>query len=108
MLEPGRSVIADAGLVLTTVRNIKPLCDSGDIYFDIERENRLPDYRRLPPDVAPGEVLALLNAGAYSLAQMFPYNGGPLPAAVMIDEKGQSQLIHRCDAYEDLITSDCW
>ncbi|HTG87289.1 MAG TPA: hypothetical protein VL907_09665, partial [Pyrinomonadaceae bacterium] len=89
VLEPGRSVIADAGLVLTTVRNIKrrpetgdvwlltdagynimlsmnnykwyyhlisasragepydreykvagPLCDSGDVYFDIEREGR--------------------------------------------------------------------
>ncbi len=85
-----------------------PLCDSGDVYFDIERENRLPDYRQLPPDVAPGEVLALLNAGAYSLAQMFPYNGRPLPAAVLIDEEGQARLIRRRDVYEDLIASDCW
>ncbi|HKS10855.1 MAG TPA: hypothetical protein VJS13_14985, partial [Pyrinomonadaceae bacterium] len=133
LLEPGRSVIADAGLVLTTVRNIKtrpetgdvwlltdagynimlsmnnykwyyhlisasradapyareykvagPLCDSGDVYFDIEREGRLPDYRKLPADVLPGEVLALLNCGAYSLAQMFHYNGRPLPAAILI------------------------
>src|SRR6266480_4826194 len=94
LLEPGRSIIADAGVVLTTVRNIKrrpetddvwlltdagynlmlsmnnykwyyhlisashageqpdveykvagPLCDSGDVYFDIERHGRLPDYR---------------------------------------------------------------
>ena len=55
-----------------------PLCDSGDVYFDIEREGRLPDYRKLPEDVGPGEVLALLNCGAYSLAQMFHYNGRPL------------------------------
>src|SRR6266511_5840560 len=90
LLEPGRSVIADAGLVLTTVLNMKrrpetgdvwlltdagynlmlsmnnykwyyhlvsasragephnrdykvagPLCDSGDVYFDIERCGRL-------------------------------------------------------------------
>jgi len=103
LLEPGRSIIADAGLVLTTVRNTKgrpetgdiwlltdagynimlsmnnykwyyhlisasragepyqrdykvagPLCDSGDVYFDIEREGRLPDYRRLPNNVEPG------------------------------------------------------
>src|SRR4029453_19305612 len=109
-LEPGRSVIADAGLVLTTVLNMKqrpetgdvwllteagynlmlsmnnykwyyhtisasragephesdykvagPLCDSGDVYFDIERGGRLPDYRKLPAKVKPGEVLALLN-----------------------------------------------
>ncbi|HKR59822.1 MAG TPA: diaminopimelate decarboxylase [Pyrinomonadaceae bacterium] len=157
LLEPGRSVIADAGLVLTTVRNIKrrpetsdvwlltdagynlmlsmnnykwyyhlisascaeashdenykvagPLCDSGDVYFDIERGGRLPDYRLLPTNVQPGEVLALLNSGAYSLAQMFHYNGRPLPAAVLIEEKGEVQLIRRRDTYEDLITNDIW
>ncbi|MGI8733888.1 MAG: diaminopimelate decarboxylase [Pyrinomonadaceae bacterium] len=157
LLEPGRSVIADAGLVLTTVRNIKrrpetgdvwlltdagynlmlsmnnykwyyhlisassaealasenykvagPLCDSGDVYFDIERGGRLPDYRLLPENVKPGEVLALLNSGAYSLAQMFHYNGRPLPAAVMIQEDGTAELIRRRDSYEDLVTNDVW
>ena len=152
LLEPGRSVIADAGLVLTTVRNIKRrlrrliralrrripapvdehyngttlhlcstrlrarrdrykvpgLCDSGDVYFDIERMGRLPDYRRLPADVRPGETLALLNSGAYSLAQMFPYNGRPLPSAVMVREDGHVHLIRRRDSYDDLIASDVW
>jgi diaminopimelate decarboxylase len=157
LLEPGRSNIADAGLVLTTVRNIKrrpetgdiwlltdagynlmlsmnnykwyyhlisassaeapaeenykvagPLCDSGDVYFDIERGGRLPDYRLLPNNVQPGEVLALLNSGAYSLAQMFHYNGRPLPAAVLIDDDGTPQLIRRRDTYEDLVTNDIW
>jgi diaminopimelate decarboxylase len=155
LLEPGRSVIADAGLVLTTVRNIKsrpetgdvwlltdagynimlsmnnykwyyhlisasragapyardykvagPLCDSGDVYFDIEREGRLPDYRKLPDHVGPGEVLALLNCGAYSLAQMFHYNGRPLPAAVLVRENGSVSLIRRRDTYDDLIAND--
>ena len=157
LLEPGRRVIADAGVVLTTVRNIKrrpetndmwlltdagynillsmnnykwyyhlisascataahnseykvagPLCDSGDVYFDIERHGRLPDYRRLPAQVQPGEVLALLNAGAYSLAQMFPYNGRPLPAAVMVREDGTTDVIRKRDTYEDLLASDLW
>jgi diaminopimelate decarboxylase len=157
LLEPGRSIIADAGLVLTTVRNIKrrpetgdvwlltdagynlllsmnnykwyyhlisasraadtpdsnykvagPLCDSGDVYFDIEREGRLPDYRSLPAHVQPGEVLALLNSGAYSLAQMFHYNGRPLPAAVMVREAGRVDLIRRRDTYDDLVTNDVW
>ncbi len=157
LLEPGRSVIADAGLMLTTVRNIKrrpetsdvwlltdagynlllsmnnykwyyhlisasraaaphntdykvagPLCDSGDVYFDIERGGRLPDYRKLPEGVQPGEMLALLNSGAYSLAQMFPYNGRPLPAAVMVREGGRVDLIRRRDSYEDLVASDVW
>jgi diaminopimelate decarboxylase len=157
LLEPGRSVVADAGLVLTTVRNIKrrpetgdvwlltdagynlmlsmnnykwyyhlisasrageqpqvdykvagPLCDSGDVYFDIERGGRLPDYRKLAARVEPGEILALLNSGAYSLAQMFPYNGRPLPAALMIRENGKPDLIRRRDSYEDLLASDIW
>ncbi|MEJ7578732.1 MAG: hypothetical protein WKF74_17180, partial [Pyrinomonadaceae bacterium] len=85
-----------------------PLCDSGDVYFDIEREGRLPDYRKLPADVRPGELLALLNSGAYSLAQMFPYNGRPLPAAVMVRDGGKVDLIRRRDSYEDLITGDAW
>jgi diaminopimelate decarboxylase len=157
LLEPGRSIIADAGLVLTTVRNIKrrpetgdvwlltdagynlllsmnnykwyyhlisasraaatpdsdykvagPLCDSGDVYFDIEREGRLPDYRCLPAHVQPGEVLALLNSGAYSLAQMFHYNGRPLPAAVMVRDAGRVDLIRRRDTYDDLVANDVW
>jgi diaminopimelate decarboxylase len=85
-----------------------PLCDSGDVYFDIERGGRLPDYRRLPAEVKPGEVLALLNSGAYSLAQMFPYNGRPLPAAVMVRPDQSVDLIRRRDTYEDLIAQDIW
>jgi diaminopimelate decarboxylase len=85
-----------------------PLCDSGDVYFDIEREGRLPDYRRLPELVQPGEVLALLNSGAYSLAQMFPYNGRPLPAAVITHKDGSAGLARRRDSYEDLLTGDVW
>src|SRR5207237_2590609 len=33
LLEPGRSIIADAGLVLTTVRNIKTRPETGDIWL---------------------------------------------------------------------------
>ncbi|MDQ1613203.1 MAG: D-ornithine/D-lysine decarboxylase [Pyrinomonadaceae bacterium] len=157
LLEPGRSIVSDAGLVLTTVRNIKrrpetgdvwlltdagfnlllsmttykwyyhlvsaaradaphdtsykvagPLCDSGDVYFDIEGGSRLPDYRQLPANVRPGETLALLNSGAYSLAQAFPYNGRPLPAAVMVRDGGKVDLVRRRDTYEDLLAGDIW
>ncbi len=85
-----------------------PLCDSGDVYFDIERGGRLPDYRKLPAGVRPGELLALLNTGAYTIAQMFPYNGRPLPAAVMVREGGHADIIRKRDSYEDLFAGDVW
>lgn len=167
LLEPGRSIIADAGVCLTTVRNSKrrplseseiqnpkskikadhwlltdagfnillsmetykwyyqlisaerssdehtfpykvagPLCDGGDVYFDIEGDGRLPDYRLLPTDVEPGHVLALLNCGAYSLAQASQYNGRFLPAVVLIGESGQAKVIRSRETFEDLIASD--
>jgi len=83
-----------------------PLCDGGDVYFDIEGLNRLPDYRLLPENVQPGEILALLNCGAYSLAQMSQYNGRFLPAVVLIKESGEVESVRRRDSYEDLIAND--
>ncbi len=83
-----------------------PLCDGGDVYFDIEGMNRLPDYRLLPENVQPGEILALLNCGAYSLAQMSQYNGRFLPAVVLIKEGAKVELVRRRDNYENLITND--
>lgn len=164
LLEPGRSIIADAGICLTTVRNHKarpvseqtgnsklkpenwlltdagfnillsmetykwyyhlisaerahsehsfpykvagPLCDGGDVYFDIEGECRLPEHRLLPTDVKPGEILALLNCGAYSLAQASQYNGRFLPPVILIREDGEAELIRRRETFEDLIQND--
>ena len=175
LIEPGRSVISDAGICLTTVHNTKqrpvsqsrvekrekrkeeedklstdfwlltdagfnillsmetykwyyhlisasranenhnfpykvagPLCDGGDVYFDIEGAGRLPDYRLLPETVAPNEVLALLNCGAYSIAQMFQYNGRFLPCVVLTKESGEVELIRKRDTFEDLINNDVY
>ena len=85
-----------------------PLCDGGDVYFDIEGEGRLPDHRLLPENVQPDEVLALLNCGAYSIAQMFQYNGRFLPSIVLTKENGEVELIRKRDAFEDLINNDIW
>jgi len=158
LLEPGRSIIADTGICLTTVRNVKsrpnaeggedrwlltdagfnillsmetykwfyelicaeradgphdasykiagPLCDGGDVYFDIEGENRLPEFRQLPSNIGPGEVLALLNCGAYSLSQASQYNARFLPAVVLVNADGTPTLIRRRDNFEDLVAAD--
>jgi len=54
------------------------------------------------------EVLALLNAGAYSFSQMFAYNGRPLPAAVLVRQGGKAEVIRRRDSYEDLLFNEVW
>ncbi len=85
-----------------------PLCDGGDVYFDIESLRRLPDHRLLPASVQTNDVLALLNCGAYSIAQMFQYNGRFLPAVVLIDDHGTPKLIRKRDNFEDLVGNDIW
>jgi diaminopimelate decarboxylase len=83
-----------------------PLCDGGDVYFDLHGEGRLPDCRLLPANVEVGEVIAMLNTGAYTMSQMTAYNGRPFPAAVMVEEGGKVQVIRKRDSYEDLINNE--
>lgn len=85
-----------------------PLCDSGDVYFDIEQGTRLPNYRLLPEGTGAGELLALLNTGAYALDQASQYNGRPIPSAVMVKESGEVRVIRRRESYEDLFYRDQW
>ena len=90
----------------TPYRMAGPLCDGGDVYFDIEGKGRLPDHRLLPSGTGVGDVLALLNCGAYSVSQMYPYNGRALPAVVMVGEDGKVRLIRKRDVYEDLLRNE--
>jgi diaminopimelate decarboxylase len=83
-----------------------PLCDGGDVYFDLHGEGRLPDCRLLPADVQVGEVIAMLNTGAYTMSQMTAYNGRPFPAAVVVEDGGKVQVIRKRDSYEDLINNE--
>jgi diaminopimelate decarboxylase len=85
-----------------------PLCDSGDVYFDIEQGTRLPNYRLLPEGTGVGDVLALLNTGAYALDQASQYNGRPICAAVMVRASGEVAIIRHRQTYEDLYSKDEW
>lgn len=83
-----------------------PLCDGGDVYFDLHGDGHLPDCRLLPSGVEVGEVIAMLNTGAYTASQMTAYNGRVFPAAVLIEEDGKVEVIRRRDTYEDLILNE--
>jgi diaminopimelate decarboxylase len=59
---------------------------------------------RMPP-LAPGDVIAMPAAGAYSLAMASNYNYNLRPAVVMVHD-GAARLIRRREAYEDLLATE--
>ncbi|MFB3916058.1 MAG: diaminopimelate decarboxylase [Terriglobales bacterium] len=143
LLEPGRSIVGPAGVLLTRVLYQKsndgkrflvvdaamndlirpalygahhevvavtnrarsralaydivgPVCESGD-FFARDREM---------PAVKAGDLLAILDAGAYGMSLASNYNSRPRPAEVMVD--GRSiRLIRRRESIADLISSEC-
>jgi diaminopimelate decarboxylase len=74
---------------VTVVGNI---CESGDI---------IAKDRPLPP-LQVGDILAVLDAGAYGYAMSSNYNNRLRPAEVLIRQNGEAELIRRRDTYEDL------
>jgi diaminopimelate decarboxylase len=78
-----------------TVDVVGPVCETGDFFA---RD------RKLAP-LAPGDLVALLDAGAYGMAQSSNYNSRPRPAEVLI-EGGQARLIRRRETMADLLTPE--
>ena len=71
---------------------VGPVCESGDFFA---RE------RKLPP-VKQGELLVILDAGAYGFSMSSNYNGRTRPAEVLVKEKNW-WLIREREDYQDLI-----
>ena len=90
----------------SSYRMAGPLCDGGDVYFDLHGDGHLPDCRLLPKNMHVGEVIAMLNTGAYTMSQMTAYNGRPFPAAVLVDDDGKIEVIRKRDSYEDLLMNE--
>jgi len=181
IVEPGRSLVADAAVLLSSVVNVKsrggardgarwllldagfnvmgdqfaykwyfhmvnasraeaphdtpfrvggPLCDGGDVFFDVDGESqlaallsempdladrvpalrrllvRLPSHRALPAETTVGDVLCFLDVGAYGVDQVTAYNGRPAPAVVMLDEAGRDHVVRRAQTVADLMVHD--
>ena len=119
MMEPGRSLVGNAGVLLTEVQYLKPgdaksFCIVDAAMNDLMRPAMYEawmaiepcEQRDAPPQrwdvvgpvcesgdwlgrdrhfaVEPGDVLAVLSAGAYGMAMASNYNTRPRAAAVMI------------------------
>ena len=140
VLEPGRALVANAGLLLTRVLYRKtsgakrfliadaamndlprpslygarhavlaareglgtcegdlvgPICETGDF---LARERRLPD-------AAPGELLAVLSAGAYCRSMASDYNSRPRAAEVLV-RGAEAHLIRARETLEDLTAGE--
>jgi diaminopimelate decarboxylase len=140
-VEPGRYLVCDASILLTTVNTIKvtpsrkfvgvdagfntlvrptmygsyhpilvankldsaeketydvagPICESGDL---LARD-------RAMPKVEEGDLLAVLNAGAYGFSMSSQYNSRPRAAEVMI-RQGKDVLVRNREQLSDLIAS---
>lgn len=76
-------------LAQTVVGNI---CESGDI---IARDRMLPPMRT-------GDIIGILDAGAYGFSMASNYNERLLPAEVLITDSGDLKLIRRRQTIADL------
>jgi diaminopimelate decarboxylase len=83
---PGRPRVADV---------VGPVCESGDFFA---RD------RKLPP-VEPGDLVALLDAGAYGMAQSSNYNSRLRPPEVLV-EGARARLIRRRETIADLLAPE--
>jgi diaminopimelate decarboxylase len=141
LLEPGRFLVAQAGLLLTRVLYTKqngskrfvitdaamndlirpalygahheivpvkrrdagtaaadvvgPVCESGDFFA---RGRKLPETHA-------GDLLALLDAGAYGMSLSSHYNTRVRPAEVLVQD-GQGRLVRRRETLEDLMAPE--
>ena len=76
--------------VVSIVGNI---CESGDILAS----------KREMPEMLEGDILGVLDAGAYGYSMASNYNNRLRPAEVLIDADGNDRLIRRRDTVEDLL-----
>ena len=74
---------------------VGPVCETGDFFA---RD------RNLGP-VKPGDLVALLDAGAYGMAQSSNYNTRPRPAEVLVEGKTH-RLIRRRETIADLLAPE--
>jgi diaminopimelate decarboxylase len=72
---------------------VGPICESGDVLAK----------DRLLPKVEEGDLLAVLNVGAYGFSMSSQYNSRPRAAEVMV-RKGKALLIRQREQFGDLLS----
>ncbi len=140
LMEPGRSLVGNAGVLLTEVQFLKPgeaksFCIVDAAMNDLMRPAMYEAWMAIEPctlrdaparrwdvvgpvcesgdwlgrdralAVEPGDVLAVLSAGAYGMAMASNYNTRPRAAEVMIVD-GEPQLVREREQAEALFAGE--
>lgn len=140
LLEPGRRLVGNAGVLLTKVEYLKPgeiknfaIIDAAmndlarpslyDAWHDIvpvvPRTGELHSWeivgpicesgdclgRDRPMSIEPGDLLAIMSAGAYGMVMSSNYNTRPRVAEVMVDGT-QTHLVRRRETVEELFAQE--
>jgi len=141
VVEPGRYIVAESGILLGQVHSTKQSYDKTYIGTDLGmnilvRPSMYDSYHevevfskkeptgktkqvtivgnicetcdvlakdRILPEIHEGDIMAVLNAGAYGHVMSSNYNCRFRPAEVLIDKNGAHHLIRRRDSLEDLV-----
>jgi diaminopimelate decarboxylase len=85
-------VMPDPKAEKTVVDIVGPVCETGDFFA---RDREISKVRE-------GDLVAILDAGAYGMAQTSNYNTRPRPAEVLVEGK-KARLVRRRETFRDLI-----
>ncbi|MBU4377256.1 MAG: diaminopimelate decarboxylase [Candidatus Omnitrophica bacterium] len=83
------------GAAMDNIDVVGPICESGDF---LAKDRRFQEVR-------PGDILAVMSAGAYGFSMASNYNARPRPCEVMVIN-GRFYIIRRRERYEDLIRGE--
>ena len=90
-----RPVRPVAGRIAETVDVVGPICESGDFLAK----------DRLLPRAEPGELLAVMSAGAYGYTMASNYNARPRAPEVMVHGDAYT-VVRTRETYEDLVRGE--
>jgi diaminopimelate decarboxylase len=74
---------------------VGPICETGDF---LARDRSLPQ-------VEPGELLAVMSAGAYGFTMSSNYNSRRRPAEILVRDN-KFEIIRSRETYEDLLKGE--
>ncbi len=69
------------------------ICESGDILAK----------GRFLPEIKKGDIIGVMDAGAYGYSMSSNYNNRLRPAEILIEKNGGSKLIRRRETFEDIM-----